>query len=197
MHFNTERQQQEFAAALQQAIATEPHHEELIATRRSARHAKNVNYAEPAEDDEDSLFMPQDTPRKRRPSAISISRAQSISSTMSSIKSADFRMEIEGPPAERTRSKSITSELSDLGDMFDDAEGESPLEEDVASVTVGECVFVPGETRRREAERRRAGWSVFAAFVATVLVRPLKIDSSSCSSCFGSRGVKMSFTGRA
>lgn len=125
VHFNTERQQQEFAAALQQAIATEPHHEELIATRRSARHAKNVNYAEPAEDDEDSLFMPQDTPRKRRPSAISISRAQSISSTMSSIKSADFRMEIEGPPAERTRSKSITSELSDLGDMFDDAEGES------------------------------------------------------------------------
>lgn len=128
VHFSTERQQIEYAQAIahKRAAVAAPEEEEPIAKRRSARHATHVDYAEPADEDMDSLFLSQDSPRsKRRPSA---SRAQSISSTMSSVKSADFRLEIDGPPSERTRSKSIDSnisELSDLASQFDDAEGES------------------------------------------------------------------------
>jgi len=128
VHSTTERQQTEYAAALKRRAAAEQDEEEPIAKRRSTRHAKNVTYAE-EDEDMDSLFILQNTPRsKRRPSAISIYRAQSISSTTSLIKSADFRMEFDGPPAEHTRSKSIDSnisDLTDLGSVFDDAEGES------------------------------------------------------------------------
>jgi hypothetical protein len=81
------------------------------AKRRSSRNGKKaVHYADNADEDEEEVTAIQ----KHRPSPISISRKSSTSSQISSLNSADFRLDDATSVASRTRSKSVSEDEAGL-----------------------------------------------------------------------------------